>query len=78
MNANKPGILRRVGSDVSKVQGLSFNDHFIAGPDFLNFLDGIFMRFRKVNFALSVDIEAMFYQVSVSKEDQAVLCFPVA
>ena len=51
------------------------NSHLVSGPDLLNSVVGIFMRFREENVALSGDIEAMFNQVAVPPEDQAALRF---
>ena len=51
------------------------NSHLVSGPDLLNNLVGIFMRFREEKVALSGDIEAMFNQVAVPPEDQAALRF---
>ena len=75
MNPNKPGKIRRVCDAACRYQGSSLNDHLITGPDLLNSLTGIFMRFREEKIALSADIEAMFSQVAVPKEDQPVLRF---
>ena len=75
LNPNKPGKVRRVCDAACRYQGSSLNDHLITGPDLLNSLTGIFMRFREENIALSADIESMFSQVAVPKEDQPVLRF---
>ena len=75
LNPNKPGKVRRVCDAACRYQGSSLNDHLITGPDLLNSLTGIFIRFREEKIALSADIEAMFSQVAVPKEDQPVLRF---
>ena len=75
LNPNNPGKVRRVCDAACRYQGSSLNDHLITGPDLLNSLTGIFMRFREEKIALSTDIEAMFSQVAVPKEDQPVLRF---
>ena len=59
----------------AKFQGSSLNSHLLSGPDLLNNLVGIFMRFREEKVALSVDIEAMFNQVAVPEADQGALRF---
>ena len=51
------------------------NDCLLSGPDLLNLLVGILMRFRQDLIAVSADIEAMFSQVVVPEEDQPVLRF---
>ncbi|XP_028413784.1 uncharacterized protein LOC114536629 [Dendronephthya gigantea] len=71
LNPNKPGKVRRVCDAASKLNGSSLNDHLIAGPDLLNSLIGVFMRFREEKIALSADIEAMFNQVAVPEDDHA-------
>ena len=75
LNPNKPGQVRRVCYAAAKYQGSSLNSHLVSGPDLLNNLVGIFMRFREEKVALSGDIEAMFNQVAVPPEDQAALRF---
>ncbi len=74
-NPNKPGKIRRVFNAASKFKGASLNDHLMTGPNLLNSLTGILMRFRKERVAISTDIESMFSQVVVPKDDQIVLQF---
>ena len=75
VNPKKPGKFPRVCDAAAKFQGSSLNSHLLSGPDFLNNLVGIFMRFRKDKVALSGDIEAMFNQVAVPEADQGALRF---
>ena len=75
LNPKKPEKVRRVCDAAAKFQGSSLNSYLLSGPDLLNHLVGIFMRFREEKVALSGDIEAMFNQVAVPEEDQACLCF---
>ena len=75
LNSNKPGKVRRVCDAACRYQGSSLNDHLIAGPDLLNSLTGILKRFCEGKIALSAGIEAMFNQVAVPKDYQAVLRF---
>ena len=75
LNPSKPGKVRRVCDAAAKFQGSSLNSHLLSGPDLMNNLVGIFMRFREDRIAISGDIEAMFNQVSVPPEDQIALRF---
>ena len=75
VNPKKPGKVRRVCDAAAKFQGSSLNSHLLSGPDLLNNLVGIFMRFREEKVALSGDIEAMFNQVAVVEADQSALRF---
>ncbi|KAL9977438.1 hypothetical protein ACROYT_G014841 [Oculina patagonica] len=75
VNPKKPEKVRRVCDAAAKFQGSSLNSQLLSGPDLLNNLVGIFMRFREEKVALSGDIEAMFNQVAVPEEDQASLRF---
>ena len=75
LNPKKPEKVRRVCDAAAKFQGSSLNNQLLSGPDLLNNLVGIFMRFREEKVALSGDIEAMFNQVAVPEEDQASLRF---
>ena len=75
VHPHKPGKVRRVSDAAARCQGISLNDCLSSGPDLLNSLVGILMRFRQELVAVSADIEAMFNQVAVPKEDQLVLRF---
>ena len=66
----------RVVFDCSaKNQGISLNDCLLPGPDHINSLVGILMRFRLNNIALMCDIEKMFHQFSVTKSHRDFLRF---
>ena len=58
-----------------KVGGVSLNDRLMAGPDLLNSLLGILLRFRTGEFALSCDIKKMFLQFKVDPKDRDLLRF---
>ena len=75
LNPHKPGKVRRVSDAAAKYQGTPLNDPLLPGPDLLNSLVSILMRFRQELIAMSADIEAMFNQVAVPEEDQSVLRF---
>lgn len=59
----------------SKHQGVSLNDCLQSGPDHINSLVGILMRFRLNNVALTCDIEKMFYQFDVYENQRDFLRF---
>ena len=75
INPNKPGKIRRVCNAAALFENTSLNDNLLIGPDLLNSLVGVLFRFREERVALSADIEAMFSQVAVPEDDQAVLRF---
>ena len=75
INPNKPGKVRRVLNAASSYKGTSLNDQLLTGPNLLNSLIGILMRFREERVALSAEIESMLSQVVVPAEDQTVLRF---
>ena len=72
---HKPGKVRRVCSAASKFKGVSLNDKLLSGPDLLRNLEGIVFRFREHLIAITADIESMFLQVAVPKEECRVLRF---
>ena len=74
-NPNKPGKIRRVANAASKYRGQSLNSNLLTGPDLLNSLLGILLRFREHPIAILADIESMFTQIAVKQEDQSALRF---
>ena len=74
-NPNKPGKVRPVFDAAAKLNGYSLNDNLITGPDLINTLIGILLRFRKHRIAIIADIEGMYYQVRLTKEDCDCVCF---
>ena len=47
----------------------------LQGPDLTSNLLGVLTRFRQEKYAFMADIEKMFFQVRVRKEDQSFLRF---
>ena len=74
-NANKPGKVRVVFDCAAKYKDISLNSQLLQGPDLLNSLVGVLIRFRQEDVALSADIEAMFHQVRVQNDDCDALRF---
>ncbi|XP_033106332.1 uncharacterized protein LOC117108428, partial [Anneissia japonica] len=69
-NASTP--IRIVFNSSSVCNGVSLNDHFHKGPDLLNNLMGVIMRFREHRVAIAGDISKMFYQVKIPLQDMHV------
>ncbi|XP_068719613.1 uncharacterized protein [Montipora capricornis] len=63
-NPNKPGKIRVVLDAAAPYKGTSLNDQLVTGPDLLNSLVGVIMRFRLHAVAMIADIETMFFQLS--------------
>ena len=78
INPNKPGKVRRVLNGAAKFHGTSLNKSLLTGPDLLQNLIHVLLRFRQHQFAVSADIEGMFLQVGVPDWDQPSLSFFVA
>ena len=74
-NINKPGKVRRVANAASKFGAQSLNSNLLTGPDLLNNLLGVLMRFREHPVAVLADIEDMFMQIAIYQIDQSALQF---
>ncbi|XP_044174392.1 uncharacterized protein LOC122958023 [Acropora millepora] len=74
-NPNKAGKIRVVFDAAASYKGTSLNDQLVTGPDLLNSLVGVIMRFRLHAVAMIADIETMFFQVRVIEKDQPSLRF---
>ena len=75
INPNKTGKVRRVLNGAAKFHGTSLNKSLLTGPDLLQNLIHVLLRFRQHQFAVSADIEGMFLQVGVPDCDQPSLRF---
>ena len=71
----KPNKIRVVFDCAAKHNGVSLNSKLLQGPDLMNSLFGVLLRFREEDIALMADIESMFYQVAVPKEGRDFLRF---
>ena len=71
----KPDKIRVVFDCAAKVGGISLNDFLLQGPEHINDLQGILIRFRVNPVAIMGDIERMFHQFKVPKEHQKYLKF---
>ena len=74
-NSNKPGKLRRAANAASKFRVESLNSNLLTGPDLLENLVGILLRFRKNPVAVFSDIKGMFMQIDVRQKNQSALRF---
>ena len=57
VNPNKPGKVRQVLNCASKFHGVALNQSLLVGPDILQNLLCVFLRFRQHKFAVSADLE---------------------
>lgn len=74
-NPKKPEKIRIVFDCSARYKGTALNDHLLQGPDLLNSLVGVLCRFREGPIAVMGDIERMFHQFRVNKEDRDYLRF---
>ena len=74
-NANKPGKVRRVANAASIFKGRSLNTNLLSGPDLINNLIVILLRFREKTIVVMADEEAMFMQIVIISDDQSCLRF---
>ena len=69
INEKKPGKVRVVFDCAARSCGQSLNDHLMKGPNLVNSIVGVLLRFRKHLIAVVGDIESMFHQVRVPPEN---------
>ena len=62
--------VRIVFDSAAKVNGISLNDLLEKGPNLLNDLTGILLKFRKYRYAVAGDISKMFLQILLHPEEQ--------
>lgn len=74
-NPKKPNKIRVVFDCSAKAGRWCLNDFLLQGPDLMNSMLGILMRFRSGSIALSCDIERMFHQFHVTPIDRDYLRF---
>ena len=74
-NPKKPDKLRVVFDCAAVYNGVSLNKQLLKGPDLVNSLIGVLLRFRMGALAVVADIEAMFHQVKVPLKDRDRLRF---
>ena len=75
LNPNKPCKVRRVLNGASKCHGASLNKSLLVGPDLLQNVFFVLIRFRQHKYAVSADFEGMFLRVGVREKDQLSLRF---
>ena len=71
----KPDQIRVVFDSSAEFQGVSLNKELLPGPDLMNSLVGVLIRFRQENVAAMCDIEQMFHSFHVAPEHQNFLRF---
>lgn len=71
----KPDKIRVVFDSSASCKGVSLNDVLLTGPDLINSLLGVLMRFRKERVAITADIEHMFHCFVVKEEHRNFLRF---
>ena len=72
---NKPGKIRVVFDLSADYKGRCLNRELLSGPDLTNQIVGVLLRFREEQIAVMGDIEAMFHQVKVPKDQCSFLKF---
>lgn len=71
----KPDQIRVVFDSSAKHEGVSLNDVLMNGPDLNNSLIGVLIRFCKEPFAVTADVQQMFYCFAVCEEHRDFLRF---
>lgn len=64
--------VRIVFNSSSAYQGHKLNDYWMKGPDLLNNIFGVVLRFREKSVAVMGDISKMYHRILIPEEDQHV------
>ena len=75
LHDDKPGKFRVCQDAAGKIDGVSLNSCLLTGPDNLNSLVGIILRFRRRRVVLSADIKDFFYRILMDVKDRAACRF---
>jgi hypothetical protein len=71
----KPDKLRIVFDCAAKYRGESINDKCLQGPDVVNKLVDVLLRFREHKYAITADVKDMYYQVLIPADQRDLLRF---
>lgn len=69
---NKSTPLRIVFNSSAIYKGHCLNEYWKKGPDFLNNLSGVLLRFREHPVAICADISKMYHRILIPERDQHV------
>ena len=75
ISESRPGKVRIVHDCAAKLAGISLNNQCFQGPDLVNKLIHVLLRFRQHNLAIMADVQAMYTQVKVPPRDCNALRF---
>ncbi|XP_045032124.1 uncharacterized protein LOC123474258 [Daphnia magna] len=75
VNPRKPEKVRVVFDASANFQGVALNEVLLKGPNLINDIGATLLLFREKLVSLSGDIQQMFLQVGVKKEDRSALRF---
>ena len=67
--------VRIVFNSSANFQGQNLNDYLAKGPDMLNNLAGVLLRFRENYIGFSGDISKMFHSIGITERDQMMHLF---
>ena len=71
----KPTQIRVVFDSSAEFEGVSLNKELLSGPDMMNSLLGVLIRFRRENTAVMCDVEQMFHSFHVNPSHRDFLRF---
>ena len=75
LNINKPVRFRVLFDASAKYNDTCLNQNLLPGPDLLNNLVSLLIRFHQEKYTVMADIEKMFHQIFVSLNDTNALRF---